>query len=88
MSKSQTITNRFFCVRCGHEGIPLARAVGRQKEKHHRKKLWCINCKTEINHIECKNHSEIQEFKENYEKGVYINEAKESMAHVRNQWCG
>lgn len=83
MSKSQKITNRFFCINCGQEGIPLARSAGKQREKHHRKKLWCYSCKQTLNHIECKNSIEVMEFQDNFKKGVYVNEAKESMDYVR-----
>ena len=29
---------RFFCLNCGHEGIPLPRKISKQKKSFHRKK--------------------------------------------------
>ena len=84
MRKIQKETHRFFCLNCGREGIPLARSVGQQREKNHRKKLYCIYCKESLNHIECKNEIEVQEFKADFERGVFINESKESLSYVRN----
>lgn len=84
MSKGQRVSNRFFCLSCGREGIPLARPVGQQREKNHRKKLYCIYCKESLNHIECKNEIEVQEFKTDFERGVFIDESKESLSYVRN----
>lgn len=74
-------SHRFFCMKCGNEGMPLARRHGRLHEKFHRKQLWCYHCKVLINHIECRNDLEIKEFKENFAKGVYKNESKESLSH-------
>lgn len=74
----------FYCILCGRRGIPLARRTGHQYSKFHRKKLYCPYCKKEVNHIECRTPEEIQEFKENFEKGVYEDEAKESLDFIRH----
>ena len=63
--------HRFFCTKCGKEGITLPRKRGHERERMHKKKLYCIFCKDEINHIECRNSVEILEFKENFKEGVY-----------------
>ena len=63
--------HRFFCTKCGKEGIMLPRKRGHERERMHKKKLYCIFCKDEINHIECKNSVEVLEFKENFKEGVY-----------------
>ena len=73
----------FYCIQCGNKGIPIPRKKGREKEKGHRKKLYCLCCKEEINHIECRSDFEVEEFKINFENGVYVNEAQESLAYVR-----
>lgn len=44
--------SRFFCTECGHEGIPIQRKQGAQREPGHLKKLYCIYCKKEVNHVE------------------------------------
>lgn len=64
----------FYCIECGSKGLDIPRKTGLQKEKFHKKKLFCFNCNKEVNHIECRNDSEVFEFKNNFEEGVYINE--------------
>lgn len=73
----------FYCIKCGHKGIPLSRKQGHQHERFHRKKLFCIYCQQEVNHIECKNDEDVAEFKRNFENGVYKDEAEESVPYVR-----
>ena len=73
----------FYCINCGHKGIPLSRKQGHQHERFHRKKLFCIYCQQEVNHIECKNDEDVAEFKRNFENGVYKDEAEESVSYVR-----
>lgn len=73
----------FYCIACGQKGMPLARKNGKQRERFHRKKLYCLNCKTEVNHIECKTQEEVETFKENFRNGVYKDEAEESLSFMR-----
>jgi hypothetical protein len=82
--KSYTSEHSFYCLQCGNKGIPLMRKVAKKKEPFHRKRLYCFHCKTEINHIECKNDWEVKEFKENFMKGVYVNEAQASVSFIRS----
>lgn len=88
MAKGKVVEHSFYCIRCGNKGIPLQRKVGYQREKLHRKKLWCPTCNEEINHVECRNYLDVEEFKENFKNGVYKDEAEESLSHVRNTWVG
>ena len=81
-------THEFYCMHCGKRNIPLARKRGFQHSKFHRKKLYCFNCKKEVNMIECKNDFEVQEFLENYANGVYEDEAKESLSYCGNSSIG
>jgi hypothetical protein len=74
----------FYCMNCGRKGIPLMRKSGFQHERFHRKKLYCPFCKMEVNHVECKTYADVEEFKENFEKGVYRDEAEESISYVRS----
>ena len=74
----------FYCMNCGRKGIPLSRRVSLQHGKFHRKKLYCIYCKEEVNHIECRTPEEVEEFKENFENGVYKDEAQDSLSYVRS----
>jgi hypothetical protein len=73
----------FYCIQCGNKGIPIMRNNGRAKEKFHRKKLYCLHCKQEINHIECRTEEEVNQFKEDFESGVYLSEVEEIIPNVR-----
>ena len=79
-------SHKFYCIACGLEGIPLSRKLGQQRGKFHRKKLYCPHCKNTVNHIECKTIEEVEIFKEEFAKGVYENEAKESLVISRTTW--
>ena len=80
----KTVEHEFYCLKCGKKGLPVLRKQGYQKEKFHRKKLYCIHCHEEVNHIEVKNPIERQEFLTNFTKGDYQDEAKNSLAYVRS----
>lgn len=41
----------FYCLGCKHM-ITLPRLQGRTKEKFHLKKIHCVHCKEELNHLE------------------------------------
>ena len=82
--RASMVLHNFYCINCGNKGIELMRKQGSQHGKIHRKKLYCIHCKTEVNHIECKTFEEVEEFKINFENGVYEDEAKESLYFVGN----
>ena len=72
----------FYCINCGKKGIMLPRKVSMKHSRMHRKKLYCIYCKTEVNHIECRTEEEIEKFKRNFEKGAYKDEADASISLV------
>ena len=82
MGRKNVEIARFFCIKCGKEGIPLARSRGHRHGEGHRKKLYCPHCQLTVNHIECKTEEEIYDFKLKFENGEYINEAEDSVAHV------
>lgn len=73
----------FYCMKCGRKGIPIQRKSGFQHSKFHRKKLYCIYCQEEVNHVECKNEEDVEEFLENFKNGVYKDEAERSLDYVR-----
>ena len=77
----------FYCLQCGSH-LALPRKTGHQHSSFHRKKLYCYKCKEDCNHIEIKNFAELEEFKENFENGVYINECNQSLDYCRmsRQW--
>ena len=54
MSKGGTILkHHFYCTCCGNEGIPISRVDSSMRETGHLKKLYCIHCAEEKNHVEC-----------------------------------
>lgn len=83
MGKANYLKSDFYCIQCGNKSLPLARKKSLQKEKFHRKKLYCYHCKEECNHIECKTDDEVVEFLENFNNGLYQEEAEESVSYVK-----
>ena len=51
------LTNEFYCTQCGEKGIPVARRTGSERKAGHLKKLYCLKCQAETNHVECKPYS-------------------------------
>ena len=75
---AKTEIHDFYCLNCGNKGIELPRKKGQ-------KKLYCLTCKTDVNHIECKTIEEVEKFKEEFKRGVYKDEAQESMAYIQKE---
>ena len=71
--------HEFYCINCGQRNIPLARQDAQKREKFHRKKMYCYHCKKIVNNIECKNDSEIYEFRTMFINGDFQKEAEESL---------
>lgn len=67
------MNSKFLCTKCGNEGIPIIRRNGRAREASHLKKLWCLNCKQETNHAECKmgTHYDIECFQLEFKYGNF-----------------
>ena len=78
----------FYCLKCGNKGLPIQRGRNLQREKFHRKKLYCIHCKEEVNHIECRNELEVKKFLKNFKEGKYIDEADASISFIRGSGVG
>ncbi len=54
MSKGGSILkHHFYCTCCGNEGIPASRMDSSMREIGHLKRLYCLYCDKEINHVEC-----------------------------------
>lgn len=84
MGKTKTEVHRFFCLKCGKEGIPLSRKMYHMKGSGHRKKLYCPWCKETLNHYECLSEKDVQEFKIKFAEGAFKDEAEESVSYVRS----
>ena len=75
----------FYCLKCGKKGLNVYRRQGHQHGKYHRKKLYCFYCKEELNLMERRNQAEIDEFKDAFERGEFVDEAEESISYVRSE---
>lgn len=66
----------FYCVNCGRKGIPIMRREGGLREAGHLKKLYCLYCQKEINHVECIPFSKYtyEDFKFEFENGNFDEE--------------
>jgi len=78
--KKRELSSDFWCINCGNKGIPIMRERGSIRAQGHRKALYCIHCRMTINHIETRNVEEAQQFREDFDAGLYKEEAKESIA--------
>ena len=55
---SKTVISDFYCICCGNKGIPIPRKNGKQREPGHLKRLFCLKCGREVNHVEVKTTGE------------------------------
>ncbi len=87
MKKGRVEYNDFYCLNCG-QPITLPRRTGHQYLSGHRKVIYCPYCKETVNHVQCKTYWDVIEFKEAFERGDFIEEAKESIDYVgcNGQW--
>ena len=44
--------SEFYCTKCGNKGVPIPRKASRHRERGHLKKLFCLHCKDNTNHVE------------------------------------
>ena len=54
MTRKNATASEFYCTKCGKKGIPIWRKSGREREAGHLKKIWCLHCNKQTNHVECK----------------------------------
>lgn len=73
----------FYCLNCGKKSIPIMRKIGHQHGKNHRKALYCPFCKQTVNHMEVKTFEEAIQFREDFNKGIFKEEAKESILYIK-----
>ena len=74
MSNFSSISD-FYCTQCGKKGIPVIRKNGKQKEAGHLKKLYCIYCHQETNHVEIRGDEKYtyNDFKTEFNNGNFVN---------------
>jgi hypothetical protein len=77
------IDNEFYCTKCGNKGIPIARKKGQEREAGHLKKLFCLKCQEETNHVECKpfSHYEHEDFLFEFENGNFTETGARKMGY-------
>lgn len=83
MARYSFFLHDFYCISCGQKNLSLPRDPGKLKGKFHRKKMYCRNCKAEVNHIECRDDFEAWEFEDNWRHGLYIQEASNSLEYCK-----
>jgi hypothetical protein len=76
MGKNFNFDSEFYCVQCGQKGIPIVRKQGKEREAGHLKKLYCLNCGVQTNHVEIKSFTKYsyEDFKTEYEYGNFTEE--------------
>ena len=89
MAKNKFITdNEFYCVKCGRKGLPVIRQRGKEREAGHLKKLFCLNCKIETNHVECQPNTKYTkaDFQVEFEYGNFDENGnrKQTYGELRN----
>lgn len=71
-SRSFTYSD-FYCLKCTNK-ITLPRKGSRQREKNHLKNIYCIYCKSSVNHYEvrdCDIDFDLDQLKIQIDSGVF-----------------
>lgn len=64
MARDYFTISDFYCTCCGNKGMPIPRKMSRQREEGHLKKMYCIHCKRDTNHLEFRGfENDFEEFK-------------------------
>lgn len=76
--------SKFFCTNCGNEGIPIYRKQGQERKSGHLKKLYCLHCQKECNHVEIKDAGDYdyENFKEEFSLGRFYNGEKQEIKQL------
>lgn len=76
MGRQNVVMSEFYCTQCGNKGFPIWRRTGREREAGHLKKIYCLTCGEQTNHVECKEntHYQYNDFKTEYEYGNFTEE--------------
>lgn len=82
MRRKEVVYSDFYCLNCGNK-ITIPRSRGFQREKFHRKRLWCIRDRAEVNHVQVRNDEEKAEFFTLLEQGAFVQEAEQSMSYCK-----
>ena len=73
-----------YCMHCGKMILNIFRKKGAPSNQgFHRKVMYCPHCKVTCNAVECRNQQEVFQFKNNFENGLYKQEAIESIEFLK-----
>ena len=89
MAKNKVCTiSDMYCVECGQKGIALPRRKAKQREPGHLKRLWCCNCKKEVNHAEVRPFGDynFEDFIEEFICGRFIDGNRIPLSELKD--CG
>lgn len=86
MTKGKYTMSDFYCTNCGRQGIPIARKKGQQREQGHLKKLFCIYCGKDTNHVEVKPFGSYTyaNFKEEFDLGRFVDGKRFPVAELQS----
>ena len=81
--KGFIVENEFYCTRCGSKGIPIVRKRGQEREAGHLKRIFCLKCQEEVNHVECKpfSHYEYCDFLTEFDNHNFDDEGNRKMTY-------
>lgn len=73
-TKEVTISD-MYCVECANKGISIPRISGQYRGPAHLKRLFCIHCGKETNHMEIRPFGSyiLEDFEEEFELGRFVN---------------
>ena len=63
---SKVYISDMYCTHCGNRGLNIPRKINKIREPGHLKRLYCIYCKAETNHVEVRpffNDYNLKDFK-------------------------
>ena len=83
MGKATIVMSEFYCTRCGQKGLPIWRKKGGEREAGHLKKIFCLKCQEEVNHVECKSWTkyDYDDFKIEFEYGNFDESGQRKMTY-------
>lgn len=61
-NKTKVIQSEFYCTQCGFKGIPIWRKENKKREQGHLKRIFCLKCQKETNHVEIKDSYTYNDF--------------------------
>lgn len=78
------VESHFYCTQCGKMGIPIQRKKGQERKSGHLKKLYCLYCGKEVNHVEIRENDNYtyNDFLEEFNLGRFKNGEKQELHNL------